>query len=98
MAGPALLDRRPSLPKYYPKAIVDFANTRGADKIIYAGYFPMGVTLERIFGDMPQVQFRDHVWPKFLYQNAARVLKINDVDRFGAVAQPADSGKAAVAG
>ena len=46
----------------------------------------MGVTLERIFGDMPQVPFRDHVWPKFLYQNAARVLKINDVDRLGAVA------------
>jgi predicted TIM-barrel fold metal-dependent hydrolase len=87
------------LPKYYPKAIVDFANTRGADKIIYAGYFPMGVTLERIFGDMPQVQFRDHVWPKFLYQNAARVLKINDADRFGAVAQsPAAAETAAVAG
>ncbi len=29
-------------PKHYPKAIVDYANTRGADKIIYAGYFPAG--------------------------------------------------------
>jgi hypothetical protein len=47
---------------------------------------------------MPQVQFRDHVWPKFLYQNAARVLKINDVDRFGAVAQAPDAANAAVAG
>ena len=27
-------------PKHYPKAIIDFANTRGADKVIYAGYFP----------------------------------------------------------
>ena len=27
-------------PKYYPKEIVDFANTRGADKIIYAGLLP----------------------------------------------------------
>ena len=35
-------------PKYYPKAIVDYANTRGADKIMYAGYFPMGLSLERI--------------------------------------------------
>ena len=34
-------------PKHYPKAIIDFANTRGADKIIYAGYFPMGLSLER---------------------------------------------------
>ena len=29
-------------PKYYPKAIIDYANTRGADKVIYAGYFPDG--------------------------------------------------------
>jgi predicted TIM-barrel fold metal-dependent hydrolase len=61
-------------PKYYPKAIVDYANTRGADKIIYAGYFPMGLSLERIFRDMPSVPFKDEVWPKFLYDNAARVL------------------------
>jgi predicted TIM-barrel fold metal-dependent hydrolase len=61
-------------PKYYPKVIVDYANTRGADKIIYAGYFPMGLSLERIFSDMPKVAFKDEVWPKFLYGNAARVL------------------------
>jgi uncharacterized protein len=63
-------------PKYYPKAIIDYANTRGADKIIYAGYFPMGLTLERIFTDMPHVPFKDHVWPKFLSENARRLLKI----------------------
>ncbi len=34
-------------PKYYPKEIVAYANSRGADKIIYAGYFPMGLSLER---------------------------------------------------
>ena len=63
-------------PKHYPRAIIDYANTRGADKIIYAGYFPMGLTLERIFTDMPHVPFKDHVWPKFLSGNARRVLKI----------------------
>jgi hypothetical protein len=61
-------------PKYYPKAIIDYANTRGADKLLYAGYFPMGLSLERIFGDMPGVPFRDHVWPKFLRENALRVF------------------------
>jgi hypothetical protein len=61
-------------PKYYPKAIVDYANTRGADKVMYAGYFPMGLSLERIFGDMPKVPFRDHVWPKFLRGNALKLL------------------------
>ena len=61
-------------PKYYPKAIVDYANTRGADKILYAGYWPMGLTLERIFGDLPNVPFRDEVWPRFLRENAIRVF------------------------
>jgi uncharacterized protein len=64
-------------PRYYPKAIVDYANTRGADKVIYAGYFPMGMALERIMADLPHVPFKDHVWPKFLRDNARRVLKLD---------------------
>ena len=63
-------------PKHYPEAIVKYANTRGADKIIYAGYFPMGLSLERIFTDMQNVPFKDEVWPKFLRDNARRVLKL----------------------
>jgi uncharacterized protein len=63
-------------PKYYPESIVDYANTRGAHKILYAGYFPMGLTLERIFAELPTVPFKDHVWPGFLGANAARVLKL----------------------
>ena len=63
-------------PKHYPKAIIDYANTRGADKIMFCGYFPAGLTLERQFEDMPKVPFRDHVWPKFLRENALRVFKI----------------------
>ncbi len=64
-------------PKYYPEEIVNYANTRGADRIIYAGYFPMGLPLERIMTDMPNVPFKDHVWPKFLRENAQKVLKIS---------------------
>ena len=63
-------------PRYYPQEIIGYANTRGADKIIYGGYFPMGLSLERIFTDMPHVPFKDEVWPKFLSENARRVLKI----------------------
>jgi uncharacterized protein len=63
-------------PKYYPKDIVDFANTRGADKVIWSGYFPAGLTYERIFEEMPNVPFRDHVWPKFLRENAQRVFRL----------------------
>ena len=64
-------------PRYYPKAVIDFANTRGADKVIYAGYFPMGLSLERIMTEMPAVPFKDHVWPKFLRENALRVLGVD---------------------
>jgi predicted TIM-barrel fold metal-dependent hydrolase len=63
-------------PKYYPKTIIDYANTRGADKVMYAGYFPMGLSLERIFKDMQDVPFREHVWPKFLRENATKVFKL----------------------
>lgn len=64
-------------PKHYPKSIINFANTRGADKIIYAGYFPMGLSLERIFSDLETVPFKDEVWPKFLRDNARRVFKLD---------------------
>jgi len=63
-------------PKHYPKDIIDFANTRGSDKVMYAGYFPMGLSLERIFSELPQVPFRENVWPKFLRENARRVFKL----------------------
>jgi predicted TIM-barrel fold metal-dependent hydrolase len=64
-------------PKYYPKAIIDYANTRGADKVMYAGYYPMGLSLERIFSELPQVPFRDHVWPKFLRENARSIFALD---------------------
>jgi predicted TIM-barrel fold metal-dependent hydrolase len=63
-------------PKYYPKAIVDFANTRGTAKIMYAGYYPMGLSLQRIFDELPNVPFRDHVWGPFLRDNAMRVFQL----------------------
>ena len=64
-------------PRYYPKAVIDFANTRGAEKIIYAGYFPMGLSLERIMTEMDGVPLKDEVWPKFLRGNALRVLGLD---------------------
>ncbi len=63
-------------PKHYPKDIIDYANTRGADKVMYAGYYPMGLSLDRIFAELPDVAFRDHVWPKFLRENDERVFKL----------------------
>ena len=68
-------------PKHYPTDIVRYANTRGADKVMYCGYFPAGLTLERQMASSPQVAFRDHVWPKFLRENAQRVFGLADPTR-----------------
>lgn len=63
-------------PRYYPKAIIDYANSRGSNQIMYAGYFPMGMSLDRIFSEMDDVPFKEEVWPKFLRDNAKRVFKL----------------------
>ena len=62
-----------------PKDIINYANTRGSEKVMYCGYFPAGLTLERQFRDMPDVPFNDGVWPKFLRENAIRVFKLDEV-------------------
>ena len=64
-------------PKRYPKTIIDYANTRGADKVIFAGYYAVGLTWDRVFADFESVPFRDEVWPKFLRENAMRVLGLD---------------------
>jgi predicted TIM-barrel fold metal-dependent hydrolase len=63
-------------PKYIPKSIIDYANSRGADKVLYAGYFPFGLELSRIFTELDELPLREHVWPKFLSENARKLLKL----------------------
>jgi hypothetical protein len=43
---------------------------------MFCGYFPAGLTLERQMRELPNVPFRDHVWPKFLRENAQRVFSL----------------------
>lgn len=64
-------------PRYYPKAIIDYANTRGSDRILYGGYYPFGLELSRIFAELPDLSLKDEVWPKFLRTNARRILKLS---------------------
>ncbi len=63
-------------PKYIPQDVIDYANTRGSDKLIYAGYFPFGLELERTFKELEALALKDEVWPKFLSGNARKLLKI----------------------
>jgi len=64
-------------PQHYPPAIIDYANTRGVEKVLYGGYHPFALELDRIFGEMGDVPFRDHVWEPFLRGNAARILRLD---------------------
>ena len=68
-------------PRHYPDSIIQYANSRGSDKIMYAGYYPQGLSLERIFSELSDVRFKDEtVWRKFLSDNARRVFKLADKD------------------
>lgn len=64
-------------PKHYPQAIIDFANTRGIEKVMFAGYYP-GLSWERVLGELDDLGLRDHVWEPFLAGNARRVFKLDD--------------------
>jgi predicted TIM-barrel fold metal-dependent hydrolase len=64
-------------PKHYPKSIIRYMNSRGADKIMYAGYYPQGLSLERIFEDLPNVPIKnDEIWVKFLSDNARQLFEL----------------------
>jgi len=63
-------------PKHIPQAIIDYANTRGGDKILYAGYFPFGLELSRIFSELDELPLKADLWPKFLSQTARKLLKL----------------------
>jgi len=41
---------------------------------MFAGYFAVGLTWERVFSELDDLPLRDEVWPQFLHANAARVL------------------------
>jgi predicted TIM-barrel fold metal-dependent hydrolase len=52
-------------------------NTRGAHKVMYAGYFPMGLSLERIFSELATLPVKTEVMPQFLYDNAVKLFGLS---------------------
>jgi predicted TIM-barrel fold metal-dependent hydrolase len=61
-------------PKHYPRAIIDFANKRAPDRVLFAGYFPRGLSVERTMTELRSVPFAPNVWPRFLHDNARHIL------------------------
>ena len=76
LPGPAI-STTAFAPKYSPRAIVDYANTRGTDKVMSAGHFP-GLSWARVLGELDEVGFRDTVWEPFLAGNARRVFGLDE--------------------
>lgn len=64
-------------PKHYPPAILDFLDTRGAEKVLYGGYFPMALSLDRIFAELARLPLRNDRWEPFLAGNARRLLGLD---------------------
>jgi predicted TIM-barrel fold metal-dependent hydrolase len=60
-------------PKYLPTELIDFMNTRGQDKIIFATDFPF-LEMDRCVGEARQLDLREGVLDKYLHENARRVF------------------------
>jgi uncharacterized protein len=60
-------------PKYFPPQLVQYANTRLREKVLFGSDFPL-ITPDRWLADFGQAPFRDEVRPLVLKENAARLL------------------------
>ncbi len=63
-------------PRHYPRDVVHYANTRGAGKVMFAGYYP-GLPYDRMQAELEGLALREHVWPKFLRENAMSVFRLD---------------------
>jgi uncharacterized protein len=62
-------------PRYYPAPIIDLLNTRGREKVIWAGYWPM-LGYERLSAELSALPVKAEVWPAFLRDNACRAFRL----------------------
>ena len=60
-------------PKYFPPALVHYANTLLRDKCLFGSDYPL-IDPRRWLDDFARAPFRDEVRPKILLENASRIL------------------------
>jgi predicted TIM-barrel fold metal-dependent hydrolase len=60
-------------PKYFPPELIQFMNTRGQDKIIFASDHPV-LSMERCIAEAKTLDLREGVLDKFLYGNAQKLF------------------------
>ncbi len=60
-------------PKYFPPNLVRYANTLLQDKVLFGSDFPL-ITPDRWISDFEALEIKDHVRPKIMKLNAAKLL------------------------
>jgi predicted TIM-barrel fold metal-dependent hydrolase len=61
------------LPKYFPPELIDFMNTRGTTKVMFASDHP-AIQMDRCLDEARKLELRPGVLDQFLYANANRVF------------------------
>jgi len=72
-------------PKYFPKQLVQYANTLLKDRVLFGSDYPL-ITLERWMKDFQEAGFKPEVMPGILKGNAVRLLGL---DKAPATSAPA---------
>jgi predicted TIM-barrel fold metal-dependent hydrolase len=62
-------------PKYFPKILVQYANTLLKKKVLFGSDWPV-ITPERWLADFDKIEIKDKVRPLILKDNAARLLQL----------------------
>jgi uncharacterized protein len=62
-------------PKYFPPAVVQYANTMLQDKVLFGSDYPV-ISPERWLRDFQAAAFKEEVRPKILLENARRALQL----------------------
>ena len=60
-------------PKYFPPELIQFMNTRGGHKILFASDHPV-LDFRRCVGEAEQLPLREGVLDRFLYENARKLF------------------------
>jgi predicted TIM-barrel fold metal-dependent hydrolase len=69
------IDTSAYLPKYYPSQLVQFMNSRGQDKVMFATNYPM-LFFTQCLSQIEGLGLKPEVQEKFLRLNAMRVFQL----------------------
>ena len=64
------------LPSEILPELIDFANEDGAHQVLFASQPGAEAKRERFYKELPEIGLTRPVWPRFLRENAARILKL----------------------